>query len=206
MRCYVVGVEQIRRCTSFPLFFFFFKRRLITATGRWKRHVYTWLVLLLLPWTIFPSHRDFNKIWSFGYRSISGGFLNWTKSIYRHCNRYLDGQITNWTAASRIYTRGMSPLKRSCFKELLREIGSNYTMLGERDSLKSIKAKTSSPVFMSDTHHCLGEGGWRYRRQDISVDAPLMARIASKAFNRDRLFRRYHLSFHGTKGDITSPP
>lgn len=88
MRCYVVGVEQIRRCTSFPLFFFFFKRRLITATGRWKRHVYTWLVLLLLPWTIFPSHRDFNKIWSFGYRSISGGFLNW--------NRFIDIVIDIW--------------------------------------------------------------------------------------------------------------
>lgn len=81
------------------------------------------------------------------------------------------------------------------FKELSMEIGSNYSKRGG-DSLKSIKAKTSRPVFMS--HHW-GEGGGRYRRQDISVDAPLMARIASKAFNRDRLFRRYHLSFLGKR-------
>lgn len=107
---------------------------------------------------------------------------------HRFINPHLDGQITNSSRSN-----------RACiffFKELSMEIGSNYSKRGG-DSLKSIKAKTSRPVFMS--HHCLARGGGRYRRQDISVDAPLMARIASKAFNRDRLFRRYHLSFLGKR-------
>lgn len=53
---------------------------------------------------------------------------------------------------------------------------------------------------MSDTHRRGGgEGGGISEEQDISVDAPLMARIASKAFNRDRLFRRYHLFSFSSK-------
>lgn len=107
---------------------------------------------------------------------------------HRFINPHLDGQITNSSRSN----RACIPF----FKELSMEIGSNYSKRGG-DSLKSIKAKTSRPVFMS--HHCLARGGGRYRRQDISVDAPLMARIASKAFNRDRLFRRYHLSFLGKR-------
>lgn len=109
---------------------------------------------------------------------------------HRFINPHLDGQITNSSRSN----RACIPFLRNC-----RWRSDRITRYSKRggDSLKSIKAKTSRLVFMS--HHCLARGGGRYRRQDISVDAPLMARIASKAFNRDRLFRRYHLSFLGKR-------
>lgn len=107
---------------------------------------------------------------------------------HRFIDPHLDGQITNSSRSN----RACIPFLRNC-----RWRSDRITRRGEGDSLKSIKAKTSRLVFMS--HHCLARGGGRYRRQDISVDAPLMARIASKAFNRDRLFRRYHLSFLGKR-------